>query len=883
MIKKKIIRIVSSLFLIAALCVGCQQPNGGEDNKKNVDEVLEDLGLSEEGEKTGTDEEIKTISESLKKQGLEEGKDFEITVNDKGETVIKLTEDGKTKLEEQVKVENGETSGEEILVDFTQEESFFMPFNKGGENYFYDWEDADKLKKINLGDTVKIKFAGKLPIDFDKIQVGVYAIKNNEKIFLNKEKHLSGVDSSTNANTDFEFEITYQNTILKYEEGIRYGIEFLVKTQDFSNPWIYYEKGDSLKSEDDYLKLVATDKGINIVLKDLSSLGLERTDYNAGVISVFGVNGIEVSVEDDKKVVATYSFPFVNAGEVVYVKYSGELKSSNGSYWKDNYYKITATSGLSLQDYVINYDAYKEINLSIDREGYKFTTKLNSNGKNLSDYFDLDKIADITADHSLLAGKSDWSNTEWIGGNEFKYDKEKNVLLAHNYNKYNEYNCDIFKDGIPAVWNNENDIEIKIRKHNYLYCSDFRLKFKIDGIDNWFRLSSFTSPEYDDVYKPAEKNMNLEDAITKAVRDVEKTPTSKAELVSFISEIVNEISQPNSTYSSARMVTPSIPATKDYATISKELLKIPSEIKKIVENFENQKYKVDFNKAINIGEIPVSEWFSLIYELNDEINKVFRDDSWEGRSEKIFYNNDSQTRALVKEMLSVYDKYATIKQFYVDADIDADLTNVITDITTAEGKVLSAKIKALLFAGVVDINKLTKEMIVSAAPSEEVVVGEDVDINELTKEMRLITNNTSREVTDFSIPIKAMSMTCGIDADVNLTAEDYKYAQNNFTLSDKSNIDLELEALCRVAVVSSAKNGGIFTINPKINLNTENSSKLLELAVKASDPSAYLSALDNVFDIKIIVQDKDGKETYSDTFKISDVMEIISQISSPMN
>ena len=860
MIKKKTIRIVSSLFLIAALCVGCPQPNGGDGNepKNTVEQVLEDLGLSEEGEKTGTDEEIETVSESLKKQGLEEGKDFVITVNDKGETVIKLTEDGKTKLEEQVKVENGETSGEEILVDFTQEESFFMPFNKGRENYFYDWEDAKKLKKINLGDTVKIKFAGKLPIDFDKIQVGVYAIKNNEKIFLNKEKHLSGVDSSTNANTDFEFEITYQNTILKYEEGIRYGIEFLVKTQDFSNPWIYYEKGDSLKSEDDYLKLEATDKGINIVLKDLSSLGLERTDYNAGVISVFGVNGIEVSVEKEKKVDSTYSFPFVNAGEV-YVKYSGELKSSNGLYWKDNYYKITATSGLKLQDYVINYDAYKEINLSIDRKGYKFTTKLNSNGKNLSDYFDLDKIADITADHSLLAGKLDWSNTEWIGGNSFKYDNEKKVLLAQN-DRY-IFDCDIFKDGIPAVWNNENDIEIKIRKHNYLYCSDFRLKFKIEGIDNWFRLSSFTSPEYDDVYKPAEKNMNLEDAITKAVSDVEKTPASKDELVLFISEIVNEISQPNSTYSSARMVTPSIPATKDYATISKELLKIPSEIKKIVENFENQKYKVDFNKAINIGEIPVSEWFSLIYELNDEINKVFRDNSWEGRSEKIFYNNDSQTRAFVKEMLSVYDKYATIKQFYVDADIDADLTNVITDITTAEGKVYSAKIKALLSAGVVDINKLAKEMqsITLGSPREEI------------------------GLTDFSLPIKAMSMTYGIDADVNLTAEDYKYAQNDFTLSDKSNIDLELEALCKVAVVSSAKNGGIFTINPKINLNTENSSKLLELAVKGSDPSAYLGVLDNVFDIKIIVQDKDGKETYSDTFKISDVIEIISQISNTVN
>ena len=160
------------------------------------------------------------------------------------------------------------------------------------------------------------------------------------------------------------------------------------------------------------------------------------------------------------------------------------------------------------------------------------------------------------------------------------------------------------------------------------------------------------------------------------------------------------------------------------------------------------------------------------------------------------------------------------------------------------------------------------------------------NINKLAKEMQSITLGSPREeigLTDFSLPIKAMSMTYGIDADVNLTAEDYKYAQNDFTLSDKSNIDLELEALCKVAVVSSAKNGGIFTINPKINLNTENSSKLLELAVKGSDPSAYLGVLDNVFDIKIIVQDKDGKETYSDTFKISDVIEIISQISNTVN
>ena len=44
MIKKKTIRIVSSLFLIAALCVGCPQPNGGDGNepKNTVDKVLDE-------------------------------------------------------------------------------------------------------------------------------------------------------------------------------------------------------------------------------------------------------------------------------------------------------------------------------------------------------------------------------------------------------------------------------------------------------------------------------------------------------------------------------------------------------------------------------------------------------------------------------------------------------------------------------------------------------------------------------------------------------------------------------------------------------------------------------------------------------------------------
>lgn len=695
---------------------------------------------------------------------------------------------------------------------------------------------------------MKIKFKAKLPISFDEMLVGVYAEKNGSKVYLNSEKLISA-KKSVNANEEFEFEVEYKNTVLTDTKDVEsFGIELNVKTTDCSNNWFIFEKGDCVQSKDDYLKIEnnKAGNGIDIVLKDLSSLGLERADNNAGYISVSGVNDIEVSVENDKKVDSIYTFPFVKAGETVYVKYSGNLKSlkDEKEYWKENFYKIKATSGKNLEDYVIDYDSYKNIKVSVKRDGYKFTTNLDTNGKTLGDYFNFEKVTDVNADHSLLAGKIDWSNTDWISGNSFEYDKYNKALLTMNRNY--KYDYDIFTDGIPAVWNNENDIEIKIKKRGYLYGSDFRLKFKIDGVDNWIKLIALQSPEYVDEYKPAEKNIDLEAALTNAISGVESTPNSKEQLIEFIGEIIAEISDNNSSNNS-RMVTPSIPAVTDYLTISNKLKEIPSEILTIIKNAaENQ--KIDYNKAINVGEIPISEWFSLVYELNDEINKVFKDNSWEGRSENVFYQNDPEQKAFVKKYLSLYDKHATIKQFYIDADVDADISRFMAEhVTPSDDVILSAKLKALLSAGVADYNALCKDMV-----------------------------NTTVE---FNSPFKAMSITCGIDCDATLTADDYiKIDKFDSNLSDKSNFKFELEVLGKIAIVSSSKKGGIFTINPVITLTVENLMEFVKLTSdKSTTPEAYLPLLDKVLELKVSVDGNAGK-VYDDTFNFSDIMEIVNSM-----
>ena len=353
------------------------------------------------------------------------------------------------------------------------------------------------------------------------------------------------------------------------------------------------------------------------------------------------------------------------------------------------------------------------------------------------------------------------------------------------------------------------------------------------------------------------KYLNLEEGLVNAVADVENTPSSQEEMVQFFNEIIAEITEKNSLNNSSRMVQPSITAVTDYSYISSVITSIPSEIKRIYENIESGDGRINFNKALNVGEISVNDWFSLIYNLNDEINNVFNNGSYEGSSNNVFFGNNPKQEEDIRNILGIVEKYATIKQFYVDADVNADVSSLMNeDLISSDDTICSAKLKALLSAGSIDFDSLVNEIY-------KFVIGNQEDDSIITQ-----------------MPLKAFSFDYGIDCNANITASDYNKIRNfDSSISSNTDFNYELEALVKMAIVSSSKKGGIFVINPKITLTVEDIVELIKISSnKKATFADYLNLLNKVLYIKFSVQDKNGSVQYSRGLSMNDIIEYLSGI-----
>lgn len=598
-------------------------------------------------------------------------------------------------------------------------------------------------------------------------------------------------------------------------------------------------------SEDEYLKLIEDENGLAVILGNDINFNGNDIDVRYEDSSIY--YRVVIPNEPNKKVY----LPFVNADEKVHVQLQGEFgKNDKDTLWKSRDYQINTTKNSEKKffDFVPGYEDYKKITLTIDRNGYKFNTKIHTNGKTLKDFFNLNRMSNVSADYNFIAGKLYWTDSEWSGGNDFYFDSEKETIKTFNNNRLE----DIFVSGIDARWVSEEELRERIKKHQNKYCSSFRLKFKISGYDYWIRFDEQYSPEYDD--KNSNKYLNLEESLVNAVADVENTPSSQEEMVQFFNEIIAEITGKNSLNNSSRMVQPSITAVTDYSYINSVITSIPSEIKRIYENIESGDGRINFNKALNVGEISVNDWFSLIYNLNDEINNVFNNGSYEGSSNNVFFGNNPEQEAYIRNILGIVEKYATIKQFYVDADVNADVSSLMNeDLISSDDTICSAKLKALLSAGSIDFDSLVNEIY-------RFVIGNQEDDSIITP-----------------MPLKAFSFDYGIDCNANITASDYNKIRNfDSSISSNTYFNYELEALVKMAIVSSSKKGGIFVINPKITLTVEDIVELIRISSnKKATFADYLNLLNKVLYINFSVQDKNGSVQYSRGLSMNDIIEYL--------
>lgn len=524
MIKKSILKKVVGLIFALALFISCDNIGGktqedAPETSKTIEDVLKENGLSVNGEKTGTEKEIAETEKKLNALGLIKNTDY--TISGSGnETVIKLTDAGKKKIENKLKGENGETENENgdktgkiIQIDLS-DINLGIQFCEGAGDFFCILRLSDYNKNpasFKIGDTAKILFKAKSNVPLKSIYIGLcydefHREDGSGKIYF-APGNVEQIAKDVAANTEFSGTIESVNE--KKDINDTENLYLTISCHfDENYDFALLENGSGIPSESARIKLSAESDGIHITLKDLTSLGEKRTKDNPGTITVLG-SPIELLAETEGE--SDYIYPFVNENENVYVKISGGIKKSDGSeYWHEELLKIKAVSAQSINDF-IKTDAikkYKSIKLKTEfnADTLKFKT-IFENAGSLSDYFKLEKISDISENYNLGFGKSDWSESCWAGGATFKYENSTlKSVISHGWDEQNPtlYNDDIFKDGIIAI--NGDACLTKIVNYDNQYWSDFVLKFKINSTHNgWFALPKLVS----DVEKFAQENLTV--------------------------------------------------------------------------------------------------------------------------------------------------------------------------------------------------------------------------------------------------------------------------------------------------------------------------------------------------------------------------------------
>lgn len=380
---KTAITLLTILFLMMTVA-GCNGIGGTDKTKpsepsKTPESVITDVGLSGDGEKTGTQSEIEKLEKKLIALGLVKDKDYTISGSGNA-TVIKLTDAGKQKIENQIKAEEGKIEGKTVEIDFTNK-NFGVLLKKGENNFFNIFKLSDyniNLEPLKIGDKVKISFKAKTIVPLKNANIEFFYEKEDQKIYLASENY-KRIAENVKANDEFgcnNIEIINVKTDVSDTENLCLAIGCeLADNYD----WGGFESGTGFSDKGNYFELEAQFDGIHITLKDLP--GEKRNVDSLGAIKVLG-NPVSLSIEADipdennrenYSVRNNYIYPFVTNGQDVYVKVEGEIKKADKSkYWSEELLKIKAISSKNINDYVVGLEKYNNIRLDVSFDDVNF-------------------------------------------------------------------------------------------------------------------------------------------------------------------------------------------------------------------------------------------------------------------------------------------------------------------------------------------------------------------------------------------------------------------------------------------------------------------------------------------------------------------------------
>lgn len=848
---KLIVSVLLSMCFIFGL-LGCPNPNKESNKipeKTPLEEKYDDLGISEEGVKL-SEEKSEEVIEKLQNAGLVEGDDYSVIIIE-DEVQIILTEKGKEKLENQVKAESGEITGETISIDVTDEAFLHRA-------YYYEPEDvyASDIfigpKAVQLGDKLNIKFKATVSTDIALVQAAVcYKDKAGKYIFINTEDFVD-VKKDVKAGESFEATFDYVVNKVAVPEGKDLFIQVKLSTGRL------YDKEEAIifennaPSEAPHFKAEAVDEGIKITLIELPG---ETRNNDSGANFEFVIGGkivpVTIDVTNEIKGANTLIYPFVSKDDDVYISYYESYTKGSESYGLTERVKVTATSdGLKISDYV-DIEKYNLIETEVKYDDAKGMFYLGFEANvSQQDIFTTLAIAPYAASFQLCAGEKDWSSTDWIGSNYRSY---VNGVTCVGGVPFFEYGKEI---ALPVTWMDiDNQLKV-ISKRGNKYWGELALGFTIDGYEGTsYRLHSSFSEYYTLFTTDFAKDIDA--ALTDSIKNVKSVPTTEEELMSLISHVVaeyeaffiDEDETQRSVVTTGKKALTAIEIVEQTKSFVKALLE---ECESVVSKSEKiQEIVVDFDKQINVGKVPFTQWFTALCEIYDEVNKLMGVDITDWRYEslvRILSEENGISASEIYKLLDVLDKYALVEKLYLDMDVDFNGEYLDYPVWTQaeankETQLGSVYLGYLFSVGISDVNGLFKAFF----------------------------KESGMDVKDIDLPVKAIQLKTELETDVKATYGDLlSFMGTDISITTAS---LLYENTCNISVCTKDNNGGLITIKAKVNADKATAINCIKEGLE--EELSIDSILEDLITVSLSVSDASSVVKFSNEYSYKDILTIL--------
>ena len=644
--------------------------------------------------------------------------------------------------------------------------------------------------------------------------------------------------------------------------------------------------GSNISVEETHFKVSSTADGLKIETKEVT--GETRVKDSGSKLS-FYVNGkrlpIAIGIDNEHKGAETFIYPFVSKDDVVFVEYYEAYKTASKQYSSSEFVRVKSEFECkNIEDYV-DLDKFNSITPKVKYDAdennffFGFDTTVSSAKEifigSANDYY--------RVGYTLLSGEKDWSDTGWIVNNPSVSVDENGeiVIFESDFGYENDEGKEFFTEGkklnIPfASWRSVNEILESIATHGNKYWGQLDFSIKIN--DTWYALPTlFTDTYIFGENNPADKDVDIEETLSKAVAEVNTVPADEAEFKEMLDDVIAEYTgffeSMNST--DARAV----------VTTGKEVLKA-AEIADQINNFvkgmvttindvinkglnnELNKILIDFDKQINVGQVSFVTWFDAICDIYKEIDIMMNPDE---------QYRPSLTTQICESMgissgdfykyLNLLDKYATIEKFYLDLDVEADgkylgseMDSMFEAISGHEDEDLaSVELGTILSLGIINIDDAIKTIIKQIANEDVAVV----------------------------LPVKALQFKIDASVDAkatygNLVSIMQIIAEGPSETTTYPVLDAELNYGCKVAVCTKDKVGGIVSLDITYSLENDKVKdyveKVFEIMQESSNTSfdatemaATLATLyDSIYSVTISVSDG-----FSKTYNYSEFMELM--------